>query len=226
MPVLVIILIVGLVILLIPMLFLGIIGAAFTRLGLSWFAALALVILMLSGSFVNIPLFHVRRDLVRAVPVNSFEAEPAGFPAAQPVWDTTVSVNIGGGIIPVGIAAYMIYQGIAVATTALFLPVAICGAAVAALTFVFSREVAGIGIQVPLLLPALTALLAGLLLSEGTGLTAAVTALAGGIIGVLAGGNIVRLPRVRDLEVAEVSIGGFGTFGPVFLCCILPALIA
>jgi uncharacterized membrane protein len=40
------------------------------------------------------------------------------------------------------------------------------------------------------------------------------------------GGNLSHLYRVRDLEVPEVSIGGFGTFGAVFLCCVLPALIA
>lgn len=64
--VLAIILFIGLVLLLIPLLVLGIIGAAFTRLGLSWIAALALVLLMLAGSFVNIPLSHIRRDMIRA----------------------------------------------------------------------------------------------------------------------------------------------------------------
>ena len=225
-PVLAIFLLIGLVLLLIPLLFLGIIGAVFTRLGLSWITALALVLLMLSGSFVNIPLYRIRRDVVRAVPMDSFGTGPASRCAVYPVWDTTISVNLGGGIIPVCIAAYMIYQGVAIATTALFLPVAFCAALVTVLSFVFTREMAGIGIRVPLLIPALAALLAGLLLSGGTGLAAAVTALAGGVAGTLTGGNIIRLLRIRDLEVADVSIGGNGTFGAVFLCCILPALIA
>ena len=43
---------------------------------------------------------------------------------------------------------------------------------------------------------------------------------------VASSGNLAHLYRVRDLEVPEVSIGGFGTFGAVFLCCVLPALIA
>ena len=71
MSVLAIILLIGLVILLIPLLILGVIGAAFTRLGLSWIAALALVLLMLAGSFVNIPLYRIRRDMIRAVPLDS-----------------------------------------------------------------------------------------------------------------------------------------------------------
>jgi uncharacterized membrane protein len=223
--VLAIILFISLIILLIPLLVLGIIGAAFTRLGLSWIAALALVMLMLLGSFVNIPLCRVRRDMIRAVPGNSFGNELSNPRAASPVWDTTISVNIGGGIIPVGIAAYMIYQGSAIAGTALFLPVFVCMALVAVFTFVSTHEFAGTGIRVPLFFPALTALVAGVLLSGGAGLAAAVTALAGGTIGTLTGGNLAHLYRVRDLEVPDVSIGGCGTFGAVFLCCILPALI-
>jgi uncharacterized membrane protein len=34
------------------------------------------------------------------------------------------------------------------------------------------------------------------------------------------------LYRISDLEVPEVSFGGAGTFGSIFLCCMLPALIA
>ena len=56
------ILLIGLVILVIPLLFLGLVGAAFTRLGFSWIAALAVVLLMLFGSFINIPLYTIRRE--------------------------------------------------------------------------------------------------------------------------------------------------------------------
>lgn len=224
--VLAIVLLIGLVLLLIPLLVLGVVGAAFTRLGLSWVAALALVLLMLAGSFVNIPLYRIRRDMVRATPLDSAGnvlADPFAFP---PVWETGISVNLGGGIIPVCIAVYMVYRAVMVTGTALVLPVTLCAFLVMIISFVSTREVAGVGIRVPFIIPALTALLAGILLSGGTGLNAAVTALAGGTFGTIAGGNLAHLFRVRDLEVPEVSIGGFGTFGAVFLCCVLPALIA
>jgi uncharacterized membrane protein len=224
--VLVIVLLIGLVLLLIPLLVLGVIGAAFTRLGLSWIAALALVLLMLAGSFVNIPLYCIRRDMIRATPLDSAGNELRAPFAAPPVWDTVISVNLGGGIIPAGIAIFMVYQAVVVTGTALLVPVALCAALVMAISFVSTHEIAGIGIRVPFIIPAFTALLAGVLLSGGTGLNAAVTALAGGTLGTLAGGNLVHLSRVRDLEVPEVSIGGFGTFGAVFLCCVLPALVA
>lgn len=224
--VLAIVLVIGLVILLIPLLILGVIGAAFTRLGLSWIAALALVLLMLAGSFVNIPLYRIQRDMIRATPLDSAGNELLSPFAAPPVWETVISVNLGGGILPVCIAAYMVYRAVIIDGTALVVPVILCAALVMVISFVSTRETAGVGIQVPFILPALIALLVGVLLSGGTGLTAAVTALAGGVFGTIAGGNLAHLVRVRDLEIPEVSIGGFGTFGAVFLCCILPALIA
>ena len=224
--VLAIVLFVGLVILLIPLFIIGVIGAAFTRLGLSWIAALALVLLMLAGSFVNIPLYRIQRDTIRATPLDSAGNELVSPFAIRPVWETVISVNLGGGILPVCIAAYMAYRAAMIDGTALVVPVMLCAALVLVISFVSTREAAGVGIQVPLIIPALTALLAGVLLSGGPGLTAAVAALAGGVLGTIAGGNLAHLIRVRDLEIPEVSIGGFGTFGAVFLCCVLPALIA
>jgi uncharacterized membrane protein len=224
--VLAIILLIGLVILLIPLFLLGIIGVAFTRLGLSWITALALVLLILAGSFVNIPVYRIRRDMIRAIPVDIAGNDPGNPFPVQPVWETVISVNLGGGIIPVCIAIYLMYQAVMVMGTAFSVPVTLSAVLVMIITFFSTREAPGRGIRVPFMIPALTALLAGFLLSGGTGLTAAVTAFAGGTLGTLAGGNLAHLGHVRDLEVPEVSIGGFGTFGAVFLCCVLPALIA
>lgn len=223
--VLAIVLLIGIVLLLIPLLVLGIIGAAFTRLGLSWVAALALVLLMMAGSFVDIPLYHVKRDLVRSTPI---DANGYGFAssARSPVWETELSVNLGGAIVPLCIAAYLIFRAVPVTGTGLLISIAACSAMVLAITFVSTKQIAWIGIRVPALIPALTALLAGVLLSGGVGLVAAVTAVAGGVFGTLSGGNLAFLPRVRELEIPSVSIGGSGTFGSVFLCCVLPALIA
>lgn len=225
-PALALILLIGLILLMIPLLFLGIIGAAFTRLGLSWVAALALVLLILAGGFVNIPLLTVRRDVIRAVPLDTRGNEPAPSFAGRPVWETAISINLGGAILPVLITACLMYQAVIVSGILLITPVALCAGACTVVSFFSTREIAGAGIRVPLLIPSLTALLAGLFLSGGIGLAAAVTAFAGGILGVLAGGNLAHLPGVRDLEVPEMSIGGSGSFGAIFLCCILPAVIA
>ncbi len=223
--VLAIILLIGLVLILIPLFVLGMIGAAFTRLGLSWIAALALILLMLAGSFVNIPLYRIRRDMIRAAPLDSAGNELAGPFVSRPVWETVISINLGGAIIPPCIALFMVHQAMGTGTT-LLIPATICTAFVMAVSYVSTREIAGIGIRVPVFVPALAALLAGIFLSGETGISAAVTALAGGTFGALAGGNLAHLFHARDLEIPEVSIGGPGTFGAVFLCCVLPALIA
>jgi len=223
---LLIIFLIVLVIILIPLLILGIIGAAFTRLGFSWIAALAVVLLMLLGSFVNIPVYHIRRDMIRVSPVESTVFDECVPCASGQVWDTTISLNLGGAVIPVCVSLYMMYQAILITGTSLFIPVCAGITMVAIITFISTRLVTYRGIQVPLLIPGLTALLAGLALGGGIGLTAAVTAFVSGVTGVLAGGNLANCYLIKDLEVPEVSFGGAGSFGSIFICCILPALIA
>jgi len=221
-----IIILVALVIILIPLLILGMIGAAFTRLGFSWISALIVVLLILFGSFINIPVYRIRREMIR---VSQDETSVFGVyvPCASgKVWDTTISLNLGGIVIPVCICLIVVYRAILITGTSLVFTVSAGITIVAIITFISTRLVTCAGIQVPLLIPGLTALLAGLLLTGGTGLMAAVTAFVSGTTGVLLGGNIANLFRIKDLEVPEVSFGGAGTFGSVFICCILPALIA
>jgi uncharacterized membrane protein len=222
----VIILLIALVIILIPLLILGIIGAAFTRLGFSWISSLAVVLLMLFGSFVNIPLYRIKRDIIRVS-----HDEASVFDVCVPcttgqVWDTTISLNLGGAVIPVCVSLYMMYQAILITGPSLVFTVCAGIAMVGLITFFSTRLVTYAGIQVPLLIPGLTALLVGLLLAGGTGLVASVTAFVSGVTGVLLGGNIANLNRIKDLEVPEVSLGGPGTFSSIFICCILPALLA
>ena len=222
----VILLIIGLVIILIPLLFLGVIGAAFTKLGFSWITAIVVVLLMLFGSYVNIPVYKIRRDMVH-VTLDTNSVYGVGSPYSQvPVWDTLISINLGGAILPVCISLYLLYQAVLITNTSLLVPVGAGIALVALVTFVSTRPVPGVGLRVPLIIPALTALLIGLLLFGGAGIPATVLAFVSGTIGILLGGNLAQLHRIKGLDVADVSIGGAGTFGAIFICCILPALIA
>ena len=224
--VLAILLFVGLIIVLIPLLILGVIGAAFTKLGFSWIAAIAVVLLMLFGSYVNIPVYTIKRDMIRVSPdTNSvYGADTPWSPA--PVWDTLISINLGGAILPVCISLYLLYQAVLITGTSLLVPVGAAIVLVALITFVATRPVPGVGLQVPLIIPALAALLMGMLLFGGAGIPATVLAFVSGTTGTLLGGNIAQLHRIKDLEVPYMSIGGAGTFGAIFICCILPALIA
>ncbi len=144
----------------------------------------------------------------------------------EPVWETVVSINFGGAVLPVCISLYLLYQAVSITSTSLLLPVGVGILIVALVTFVATRPLPGVGLRVPLLIPALTALLMGMLMFGGAGIPATVMAFVSGTIGTLLGGNIAQLYRIRDLEVPVVSIGGAGTFSAIFICCILPALIA
>ena len=224
--VLVILLIVGLMIFLIPLLFLGVIGAAFTKLGFSWITAIVVVLLMLFGSYVNIPVYKIRRDMVH-VTRDTNSVYGLGSPYSQvPVWDTLISINLGGAILPVCISLYLLYQAVLITNTSLLVPVGAGIALVALVTFVSTRPVPGVGLRVPLIIPALTALLMGLLLFGGAGIPATVLAFVSGTTGILLGGNLAQLHRIKALDISDVSIWGAGTFGAIFICCILPALIA
>ena len=217
------IILIGLVILIIPLLFLGLVGAAFTKLGFSWITALAVVLLMLLGSMVNIPVYRIKRDVVRFSHDESFYQNGT---LPNQIWETILSVNFGGAVIPVCVSAYLLYQATLIAGTSLLYPVGLGVLAVVLVSTVTTRVIPGAGFKVPLIIPALAALLVGLLLSGGTGLSAAVIAFVSGTVGTLLGGNVAHLFKVKDLEVPVVSVGGAGTFGAIFICCILPALIA
>jgi uncharacterized membrane protein len=163
-----IILLICLIIFIIPLILLGLVGAAFTRLGFSRITALAVVLLMLFGSFVNIPLYTVRRDMVRvgtgSFPLN--ESVPASW-APQPVWDTAISLNLGGAVIPVLVSVYLLYRAVDVLGTAILGPVFTGIVVVAIIAHLATRSIPGYGIKAPLFIPGLAALLCGLLLNGG-----------------------------------------------------------
>jgi uncharacterized membrane protein len=224
--ILMIVLLIGLAIIFIPLMIFGIIGAAFTRLGFSWISALAIVLFMVFGSFVNIPLYRIRREMVQVSRNETSDFDVCVPCSSTPVWDTLVSINLGGAVIPICVSLYMLYGTIMIMGISLIITVFIAIALVGIVAFLSTRLVPCSGLQVPLLIPGLTALLAGLILTGGIGLTAAVTAFVGGTTGVLLGGNIANFYRIKNLDVTAVSFGGAGTFGSIFICCILPALIA
>jgi uncharacterized membrane protein len=221
-----IIILIVLAILLIPLILYGLVGAAFTRLGFSWISALAIVLLILLGSAVNIPIYTIKRDMVRVAPDTATMSDPYAPWSAGQVWETVISLNLGGAIIPVLVAVYLLYTAIPLTGQSLALPVCAGIIAVALITWSATRVVPGLGLQVPLLMPALTAILVAILFAGGVGITAAVSAVVSGTFGVLLGGNLVQVGKIRDLDIPAWSIGGSGTFGSMLICCILPALIA
>jgi uncharacterized membrane protein len=138
-------------------------------------------------------------------------------PAATDWGGTVLAVNVGGAIIPVVMSIYLLvhwqlwWKGL-LATTV-----------VAAICYWLSSPIPGIGIAVPLFVPALAATLAALILSLER---AAPLAYIAGSLGALIGADLMNFDKLADLNAPVLSIGGAGTFDGVFLTGIVAVLIA
>ncbi|MCK9580122.1 MAG: DUF1614 domain-containing protein [Methanoregula sp.] len=220
-----ILILIVLFILLIPLMFLSLVGAAFARLGFSWLSAIAAILLILLGSTVNIPLYTIKRDMIRIEPPGASMSDPFTSWSDGLVWETVVSISLGGAFLPLCMAMYLLYTALPLTGSTLVLPICTGILVVAVITYMATRPISGIGLQVPILIPALTALLVAVLLAGGVGITAAVSAFVSGTVGVLVGGNLAQIPKIKDLGLPVWNIGGSGTFGSILICCILPALV-
>jgi len=219
----------GLALIVLPLVFLGVIGGAFTNLGFSWGTALLILAATLAGSFVNIPVASFEN------PVPEYEEEFLPFVQILyriplPAERTILAVNVGGALIPVLISLYLLAQSVARTGSPVIALLACIGIGfVAAVAYRTSRVVPGLGVTTPFFVPPLAALLCGLALPPlaGAGTMAApVVAYTGGTLGVLIGADLLNLGRIRDMAAPMVSIGGAGTFDGIFLAGVLAAFLA
>jgi len=222
-----IIVLVALLIVLIPLVLLGLAGAAFSRLGFSWIGAVAVICAMLLGSVVDIPLRTVRRTAEDAG-----TGTPAVFDAftGEPVRDererAIISLNLGGAVIPGAVSAYLLVQMHHAIGQPVYVQAAVALLIVAVITRILTTVNPAGGVRAPLLVPAGSALLCGVILTGGTGPAAAVVAFVAGTMGTLAGAGLFHIPSLRTTGTPSLSIGGAGMTGTVLLCGILAALIA
>ncbi len=209
-----------------PLLLLGVIGAAFAKLGFSWLEVLLILLLTLIGSFINIPVSTVESEPAAIYQYYSpFFGRIYRIPA--PSRTTTVAINVGGALIPLAISLYLIYSAaIAIGDLGLLIRILLGILAITLLTRMIARPVRGLGIVTPFFIPPLGAALAGILLNGGFGVNAAVIAYVSGTFGTLIGADLLNLRRIRDLGAPMVSIGGAGTFDGIFLTGVIAAIIA
>ena len=130
---------------------------------------------------------------------------------------TLIAVNVGGAVIPVLVSLYLLVRH------ALWIRGLVATAVVALVIHWFANPVRGVGIAVPVFLPALiTAVLALVLARE----RAAPLAYVAGSLGTLIGADLTNLDKVSDLGAPVASIGGAGTFDGIFVTAILAVLLA
>lgn len=213
--------------LLVPLLFLGLVGGAFARLGFTPLQVLALLVLTLAGSFVNIPIGRVHaRD---PYPVRL----PSGWRLAERLYrvppfevETTVAVNLGGAVVPTLVSVGLALAAVRVGGPGCLVLIGAGMFAVTVVTRLFARPVPGLGITTPFFIPPLCAGLAGLLLGGLAPDTGPAIGYISGTLGTLIGADLLLWREYPRLGAGMVSIGGAGTFDGIFLAGIIAALIA
>jgi uncharacterized membrane protein len=208
---------VGVFLLLLLLIQLGAIRYAYMRLGISSGAALALLLSSLVGSYFNVPIAQIPGEQV----LSGREIYFFGMRYVVPVvvqWPgTLVAVNVGGAIIPTVTSAYLLLKHRLWATGSVAIAI------VAIACYWMAQPVPGLGIALPIFIPALVTGIAALLLSREQ---AAQLAYIAGSLGTLVGADLLNLGNISGLGAPVVSIGGAGTFDGIFLTGILAVLLA
>lgn len=196
---------------------LGVLRYAYLRLGVTPGAALALLAGSLIGSYFNIPIAELpgKRVIVGAV-VDYF-----GMQYQVPVLldrpGTLLAVNVGGAAIPTAMSLYLLSR------YGLWVRGAIAVAIVSAVVHWLATPVPGLGIAVPVFVPAIITSIVALLLARER---AAPLAYVAGSLGTLVGADLLNLGHIGSLGAPIASIGGAGTFDGIFLTGIAAVLLA
>jgi uncharacterized membrane protein len=195
----------------------GLVTVAFDKLGLSSHSALLLLISSLIGSAINLPLFSLKAEPPKSTMTNPFFGllRP---PKIEYTGRTLITINVGGGLIPLFFSVYLIQHN-----HLPFSDIVFGIAIVTVISYLVSRPVHGIGIGMPILIaPLCAAIVAVMLNSEAS----APLAYIGGTLGVLIGADILRLNNIRQMGLPIASIGGAGTFDGIFITGIVAVLLA
>jgi len=207
---------IGLFLILFFLLILGALRRAYLNLGVSSSTAM-LLLASLIGSYFNIPIAELSQERVLSNQVIDYFGMQYTVPVVEHWPGTVIAVNVGGAVIPTLMSLYLLIA------RQLWVKGLIAIAIVAVMLHLLANPVPGVGIAVPVFLPALiTAIVAWILSREN----AAPLAYVAGSLGTLIGADLTNLDKVRGLGAPVASIGGAGTFDGIFLTGILAVLLA
>jgi len=190
---------------------------AYVNLGVSSSTAMLLLFASLIGSYFNIPVANLPDERVLSNQVIDFFGMQYTVPVVVHWPGTVIAVNVGGAVIPTLMSIYLLI------TRRLWVKGAIATVIVALVLHWLANPVRGVGIAVPIFLPALTTAIVALLLARES---AAPLAYIAGSLGTLIGADLTNLDKVGGLGAPIASIGGAGTFDGIFLTGILAVLLA
>jgi uncharacterized membrane protein len=189
---------------------------AYMRLGIGSGTAMVLLLGSLLGSYFNIPVMQLPQQIVSGQEIDFF-----GMRYVVPVvvdWPgTVIAVNVGGAVIPGLTSFYLLGKH------HLWLQGALAVACVAAVCHMLAQPIPGLGIALPIFVPAAAAAIVALLISRQH---AAPLAYIGGSLGALVGADLLNLAKLPGLGAPVASIGGAGTFDGIFVTGIVAVLLA
>jgi uncharacterized membrane protein len=210
-------LLVGVFAVLVVLLQLGALRYAYVSIGLSPGGAMLVLFGSLVGSYFNIPLAELPQQHIVTGHVVHYYGMRYVVPVVVNWPGTVIAAKVGGAIIPVVVSAYLVVR------FRLWLEASLAIAGIAIVSHALAHPVRGLGIAVPVFVPAVATAIAAWLLSRRY---AAALAYIGGSIGTLVGADLLNLGRLQGLGAPVASIGGGGTFDGIFLTGVLAVLIA
>ena len=211
-----------------PMLFVQMFDQALRNMHLSPPAAMLVMLGIIFGSAINLPLYSIPREQAYPIPtVAPLAGWPMPFPLQQIHHETLVAVNVGGCIIPVLLAAWMLPHLIdagahvaGVLVAGIVLNTAIC--------YQSARPVPNVGIAMPAFISPVTAFAVAMLGLGGPQFDPyrAQVAFIVGISGPLLGADLLHWRQFSHIATGMVSIGGAGTWDGIVLSGLLAAFFA
>jgi uncharacterized membrane protein len=196
---------------------LGILTIAFDKLGLSFFETYLLLCCSLFGSAINLPLFKIRSEVpMQQMPLAIWQLLRVNHLAFE--GKTTIAVNVGGCLIPLGFSLYLFTN-----TAVSFIHALLGICVVSTVSFFSSRPIKGLGIGMPIFIAPFTAALVALLIDPAHSAPLAYIA---GTLGVIIGADLLRFKDIRKMGTPIASIGGAGTFDGIFITGIVAVLLA
>lgn len=201
----------GLFLLLVPVLFtvvfFNLTSFSFETLGIPPQVVAVIIVLILIGSFINIP--------VTKKTINYSQGLRFGWFQIPVRYESGIAINLGGAIIPTAVSIYLLFKtSLWPVVTATILMIIICK--------FLTKPVPGRGLAIPMFIPPILAATFGILLAREY---AASVAFISGVLGTLIGGDLLNLRKARRLGAGIVSIGGAGVFDGIFLVGIVSVLL-
>ena len=195
----------------------NVLAYAYQMIGINRRYVFTILLLSLLGSYVNIPVYQLSPEAVRSGGTVLFYGVPHVIPMVAEWPGTVIAVNLGGAVIPALLSIYLIVKN------RLYLH-SLAGVTIAAAVFHhLAQPVPGVGIALPVLVPAVVAIGIALFLSREH---APAMAYIVGTLGTLIGADLTNLRKIQGLGAPVASIGGAGTFDSIFLIGILAVLLA